>query len=80
MAQYQLTRSYSSRRDGRTFGPWAAGDVVDLDQADAEWIGRDSPGALTPAAAEPDPEPEPERAAKPSPNRQHRGGQNRGAK
>jgi hypothetical protein len=82
MPQYQLKHAYTSRRDGRTFGPWAVGDVVDLDQDDADWIDRDSPGALTtPAAADPEPEPEPEaeRAAKPTPNRQRKGGPNRGA-
>lgn len=30
-----------------TFGPWAAGEVVELTDADAAHIQRDSPGILT---------------------------------
>lgn len=67
--RYQVTGKYSARRDGRQFGPWQAGDVVELDGADAEWVERDAPGTLTREAK-----------AKPPPaNRQHRGGANRSA-
>lgn len=44
--QYTVKHSYASNRDGKRFGPWVAGDTVDLDPRDGEWILRDSPGAL----------------------------------
>lgn len=48
MARYKLGHPYSSFTGGRQFGPWAKGDEVELDDADAKWIERDSPGALAP--------------------------------
>lgn len=46
MGTYEFQGSYEAFRDGRRFGPWVEGDVVQLDPADAEWIQRDSPGVL----------------------------------
>lgn len=46
MTAYQVRHRYASSRDGRRFGPWAEGDVVELEAPDAEWVERDSPGAL----------------------------------
>lgn len=46
MGVYEFQGNYEAFRDGRRFGPWAEGDVVQLDPADAEWIERDSPGVL----------------------------------
>lgn len=46
MATYEFQGNYESFRDGRRFGPWVAGDVVQLDPVDAEWVERDSPGVL----------------------------------
>lgn len=46
MTAYLVRHSYGASRDGRRFGPWVEGEVVDLDLADAEWVDRDSPGAL----------------------------------
>lgn len=48
MDQYLVGHRYTSRRDGITFGPWIAGDVITLEPGDAEWIERDSPGTLRP--------------------------------
>lgn len=79
MGDYTVQHNYRSTRDGQEFGPWTAGDVVQLDQADADWVNRDSPGALTAAEPAPAPEPAPERQAKATPNRQQRGSRNRGA-
>lgn len=75
MPRYTVAHRYTSQRDGQTFGPWEPGDEVELEQADAEWVNRDSPGALAlpapPAKAAP-------RQAAPAPDRQHRGSKNRG--
>lgn len=65
---YTVGHSYTARRDGHTFGPWAEGDQVDLTAEDAEWVNRDSPGTLTAA----------KREQAPVADRQHRGGRNRG--
>lgn len=79
VARYDVNHPYRSRRDGVDYGPWAAGDTVDLHPDDAEWVNRDSPGCLTEPAAEPEPEPEPVKRAQPkAADRQHRGGRNRG--
>jgi len=43
---YEVGHRYTASRDGKTFGPWEQGDVVALDQPDAEWVERDSPGTL----------------------------------
>lgn len=80
MGQYVVQHNYRSVRDGIPFGPWAEGDQIFLEPADAAWVNRDSPGCLT-QVGEPGQEAvkEPkERAAKPGPNRQHRGSANRG--
>lgn len=54
MPTYELRHNYESYRDGLRFGPWKAGDTVNLEAADAEWVERDSPGTLGNApAAEP---------------------------
>lgn len=77
MGDYTVQHSYRSTRDGQEFGPWVAGDVVQLGRADAEWVNRDSPGCLaTVVEAEPAPT---KRQAPPAANRQHRAGRNRGA-
>lgn len=73
MSRYELNHAYGSARDGLRFGPWQAGEVVDLDPADAEWIERDSPGALTEVKAKAK-----EREQPPAADRQHRGGRTRG--
>lgn len=81
MARYKLNHSYRSFRDGVQYGPWTAGDEVELTDADAEWLERDSPGVLVKPEPEPDPEPEKsaERQKPPAADRQHRGGRNRSA-
>lgn len=48
MVSYTVARRYTARRDGQTFGPWEPGDQVDLEPDDADWVNRDSPGALEP--------------------------------
>jgi hypothetical protein len=70
MPRYVAGHAYTARRDGHTFGPWAAGDVVELDQADADWVNRDSPGALD-SADEPSSRP-------PGKDKAHRSGNTRG--
>ncbi|MEO3923006.1 hypothetical protein ABGB07_03870 [Micromonosporaceae bacterium B7E4] len=72
MTAYQVNHAYTARKDGRTLGPWVKGDTVDVDPADAEWVERDSPGALSEV------KPKPSERQKPAgPDRQHRGGANR---
>jgi hypothetical protein len=81
MPEFTVAHAYRSSRDGQPFGPWKPGDVVELLDADAEWVNRDSPGCLLtfPAPAS-TPEAEPAARAKPAGrDRQHRGGANRGA-
>lgn len=46
MARYTVGHSYAASRDGKQLGPWVAGDEVELDDAEAAWVERDSPGAL----------------------------------
>lgn len=78
MGRWTVQHAYTARRDGTTFGPWAAGDVVDLDLADAGWVNRDSPGCLKVIVGEAGPAPVPTERQKPtSRDRQHRGGANR---
>lgn len=77
MPAYEVKHGYRSRRDGQDYGPWEAGQTVELTEADAEWVNRDSPGCL--AEAEPAKADKPERAKQPAADRQHRGGANRGA-
>lgn len=73
MSAYTLNHAYGASRDGRRFGPWEAGETVELEPADAEWIERDSPGALVDVKAG-----KGERQKPPTADRQHRGGANRG--
>lgn len=77
MAGYEVVHAYSSWRDGRRFGPWQAGEVVDLEPDDAEWVCRDSPGALMAVAEQVFGGPEPEREKPAGRDRQARGGRNR---
>lgn len=82
MAVFEVRHRYAAFRDGRQIGPWVAGDRVDIDDADAEWVNRDSPGCLVLADAvleEPvaDVDPEPVREKPPAANRQARQGRNR---
>lgn len=82
MARYQLNHAYSAFRDGQRFGPWVAGDVVELTEQDAAWMNRDSPGCLTTPADEPPaddpPADDPPARRKPAgANRQRRGGADR---
>lgn len=54
MPRYAVTQNYSAERVGHDlvrFGPWAKGDEVEVDEADAEWINADSPGTLKAAPA-----------------------------
>lgn len=51
MAEYKVNHRYRSRRDGQDFGPYEPDTTVELDEADAEWVNRDSPGCLTPVEA-----------------------------
>lgn len=54
MATYEFQGNYEAFRDGRRFGPWTEGDVVQLDAADAEWIERDSPGIVSKVGSDSD--------------------------
>lgn len=87
MPRYKVNHRYAS-------GPvhdriaFEAGHETELSEEDAARINADSPGTLTAVVPEPEPEPEPEevpgeapkrRQSKPAPNRQQRGGANRGA-
>lgn len=72
-----MNHRYGASRDGRRFGPWEAGEVVDLDPADAEWIGRDSPGALGEVKPAKQEQGKPERQKPTGADRQHRSGANR---
>jgi hypothetical protein len=74
--EFTVVHAYTARRDGQQFGPWMAGDVVGLEQEDAEWVLRDSPGSLAPVDAAPAEAAERQKPA--GRDRQHRGGQNRG--
>lgn len=81
MGAYRVVRAYAAERDGEMVGPWAAGDTVDLDEATAAWVERDSPGCLAvPGKPQTEPEPavEPEREQPKPVNRQARAGRNRG--
>jgi hypothetical protein len=89
MARFVVQHRYTSLRDGTRWGPWEAGQPIDLNDSDAAWVNTDSPGCLV-LYVEPDPEPEPvvvdeepvdesDREAKPARNRQYKGGRNRAA-
>lgn len=47
MPTYVFNWSYEAYRDGTRYGPWESGAVVHLDAPDADWVERDSPGALS---------------------------------
>lgn len=47
MSRYTVNHAYSAFRDGVRFGPWSAGETVELSDFDAEWLLRDSPGVVT---------------------------------
>lgn len=40
--RFQVMHRYSSG----AYGPWAEGDFVEVDPAEAEWVNHDSPGTL----------------------------------
>jgi hypothetical protein len=73
MAEYKVNHRYRSNRDGKTFGPYEPDTNVDLEEADADWVNRDSPGCLTAleATAKADGE------APPAKDRAHKGGRTR---
>lgn len=78
MPRYTVQQRYFARRDGKTFGPWSPDDenpVVELPDADAEWVNRDAPGTLKPLRSG-----GAKAASAPPADRQHRGGSNRGGK
>jgi hypothetical protein len=52
MPAYKVTGRYTARCDGQTFGPWVGGETVELSEAEAAWINRDSDGVLTLAGGE----------------------------
>lgn len=85
MPTYNVNHAYRSFRDGVQYGPYEPGSTVELDATDAEWINRDSPGALIAAGTKraevpvPDAEAEPTQAKPPAANRQAKGGRNRAA-
>ena len=57
MPRFTVTQNYSAERaagDLTRFGPWQAGDEVEVDQADADWVNADSDGTLVPAKAKSD--------------------------
>ena len=66
MPRFTVKHAYSAFRDGARVGPWAAGEEVDVDPELAEWVERDSPGALAVVR---------DKAEKP--NRQHSGAKSR---
>ena len=74
MARYQVQHPYRAFRDGTHYGPWTPGEVVELDQDVAEWVNRDSPGALTEHQEE---APAIKREMPSTPNRQHKGSKTR---
>lgn len=86
MSKYKVNHPYTAARDGKRFGPWDAGDEVDIEAADAEWVNRDSPGTLVipeaKATKQESTKPEPanhhERQQLPVRDRQQRGSRNRG--
>jgi len=80
MARHQVTQRYESWRDGTRFGPWRAGDEVELADPDAEWVDRDTPGTLTAVDATGETVPPPSREKPPTRDRAHRGGSNREAR
>jgi hypothetical protein len=83
MGRFEVVHAYTAHRDGRQFGPWAPDEFVELDQADADWVNRDSPGCLLAAGgiledAQGDAAAVEQRPKPAGRDRQHRGGTNRG--
>lgn len=81
MPDYTVNHAYRSFSDGVQHGPYEQGTVVQLAQADAEWVNRDSPGCLTEVGAMPA---KPAKAVEPeqapaSETRPLKGGRNRRA-
>lgn len=74
MDAYRVQHRYAAYRDGRQIGPWAEGDRIELEAADAEWVNRDSPGTLLAEGGAT----EPERQQAAGRDRQARPGRNRG--
>ena len=75
MGAYAVNHRYTSYRDGKLFGPFEPGTTVELEEADAEWVNRDSPGCLTDIAVAAETKGE----AEPAKDRQHKGGRKRGS-
>jgi len=75
MDRFEVRHRYAAYRDGEQYGPWQPGDTVELSAEAAEWILRDSPGAISQVVVNANKPAE--RAAKPAANRQHKGGRNR---
>lgn len=48
MSRYIVQHAYKAFRDGQLFGPWEADLEIEIEEADAEWINRDSPDTLAP--------------------------------
>lgn len=76
MADYTVNHSYRAFHDGKQYGPYEQGTVVQLDEADAAWVNRDSPGCLTAGVTvEVKTESDPETVG--AINRMHKGGRKR---
>ena len=56
MGRYVVQQRYAARGPSDQLGPWRVGTEVDLDDAVAEWVNRDSAGTLV-AVEVPDDEP-----------------------
>jgi hypothetical protein len=76
MPTYTVNHRYYAFSDGKHYGPYEAGTVIDLDPAEAQWVNRDSPGTLTEGVtAEVKAEPDSETVG--AINRMHKGGRKR---
>lgn len=64
MPAYRVNHNYRAAHHG----PWVKGDTVELTEADAEWVNRDSEGALSLVVEKPA---KPEMPPRPAENRQH---------
>ena len=54
MPRFTVNHAYRAERSDANltvFGPWSAGEEVEVDQVDADWINADSQGALVPASS-----------------------------
>lgn len=76
MPRYNVNHGYRSYSDGRQFGPFVAGETVELDEREAEWVERDSPGCLTPVDGD---DVQGDDDAPAQPNRQHKPAKKRAA-